>query len=163
MRFKAIISVALCATALLAQAQQVSVGRAAYTAGDNVTITYSDIPAGTMVSLYKGLSYQPMRYVLTTDQPSGEWIYPDALEPGDYEIRCKGGGELLASAYFRVNDKAVDLGGYRIVVLSDIHVMAPNLLINDGSAFESHVATDRKMLRQSAEFNSIFHHSLSRI
>ncbi len=151
MRFKAIISVALCATALLAQAQQVSVGRAAYTAGDNVTITYSDIPAGTMVSLYKGLSYQPMRYVLTTDQPSGEWIYPDALEPGDYEIRCKGGGELLASAYFRVNDKAVDLGGYRIVVLSDIHVMAPNLLINDGSAFESHVATDRKMLRQSAE------------
>lgn len=39
----------------------------------------------------------------------------------------------------------------KIAVVSDLHVMAPQLLVNDGSAFEEYMAQDRKMLRQSAE------------
>jgi len=34
-------------------------------------------------------------------------------------------------------------------VLSDVHVMAPNLLKNDGAAFEKYLSEDRKLLKES--------------
>jgi 3',5'-cyclic AMP phosphodiesterase CpdA len=42
----------------------------------------------------------------------------------------------------------------KIAVISDLHVMAPELLINDGEAFEQYLVRDRKMLRESAEILS---------
>ena len=42
----------------------------------------------------------------------------------------------------------------KIAVISDLHVMAPELLINDGDAFEQYLVRDRKMLRESAEIMS---------
>lgn len=42
----------------------------------------------------------------------------------------------------------------KIAVISDLHVMAPELLINDGDAFEQYLVRDRKMLRESAEILS---------
>ena len=39
----------------------------------------------------------------------------------------------------------------KIAVISDLHVMAPELLKKDGSAFEQYLNRDRKMLRESAE------------
>ena len=39
----------------------------------------------------------------------------------------------------------------RIAVISDLHVMAPELLVNEGPAIEEYLAQDRKMLRESAE------------
>lgn len=39
----------------------------------------------------------------------------------------------------------------KIAIISDLHVMAPELLINEGSAFEEYLAKDRKMLRESLE------------
>ena len=39
----------------------------------------------------------------------------------------------------------------KIVVISDLHVMAPELLLHDGNAFEEYLVRDRKMLRESAE------------
>ena len=39
----------------------------------------------------------------------------------------------------------------KIAIISDLHVMAPELLVNGGSAFEAYLAQDRKMLRESLE------------
>ena len=39
----------------------------------------------------------------------------------------------------------------KIAIISDLHVMAPELLVNEGSAFEEYLAKDRKMLRESLE------------
>ena len=39
----------------------------------------------------------------------------------------------------------------KIAIISDLHVMAPELLVNDGVAFEEYLIKDRKMLRESAE------------
>jgi len=39
----------------------------------------------------------------------------------------------------------------KMAVISDLHVMAPELLVGEGSAFENYLARDRKMLRESAE------------
>lgn len=38
---------------------------------------------------------------------------------------------------------------YHIAVISDVHVMAPSLLIEDGEAMNNYIAHDRKMLRES--------------
>ena len=45
-----------------------------------------------------------------------------------------------------MNDKTI-----KIAVISDLHVMHPDLLVNEGKAFEDYLAQDRKMLRESAE------------
>ena len=39
----------------------------------------------------------------------------------------------------------------KIAVISDLHVMAPELLKQDGNAFEQYLSRDRKMLRESVE------------
>ena len=39
----------------------------------------------------------------------------------------------------------------KIAVISDLHVMAPELLVGEGSAIEEYLARDRKMLRESSE------------
>ena len=39
----------------------------------------------------------------------------------------------------------------KIAIISDLHVMAPQLLVNDGSALEAYLERDRKMLRESVE------------
>ena len=33
----------------------------------------------------------------------------------------------------------------KIAIISDLHVMAPELLVNDGAAFEEYLIKDRKM------------------
>lgn len=38
---------------------------------------------------------------------------------------------------------------WKMAVLSDIHVMAPELLEEDGAAFQHYIAHDRKMLKES--------------
>ena len=43
------------------------------------------------------------------------------------------------------------LDSVKMVIISDLHVMAPQLLVNDGPAFEEYVSSDRKMLRESVE------------
>ena len=37
----------------------------------------------------------------------------------------------------------------KVVVLSDTHVMAPDLLVNDGTAWQNYLAADRKMVDNS--------------
>ena len=39
----------------------------------------------------------------------------------------------------------------KIAMISDLHVMAPELLVNEGNAFEQYLNRDRKMLRESLE------------
>ena len=39
----------------------------------------------------------------------------------------------------------------KMAIISDLHVMAPQLLVNEGTALEEYLARDRKMLRESAE------------
>jgi predicted phosphodiesterase len=45
---------------------------------------------------------------------------------------------------------ADSLANLRIAILSDIHIMATNLLISDGPAFQAYLAGDRKMLGPSS-------------
>ena len=40
---------------------------------------------------------------------------------------------------------------YNIFIMSDIHVMAPELLVEEGTAFENYIKTDPKLLKESGE------------
>lgn len=42
----------------------------------------------------------------------------------------------------------------KIAIISDLHVMAPSLLVHDGAALEEYLNRDRKMLRESPEILS---------
>ncbi len=45
----------------------------------------------------------------------------------------------------------MDTKTIKIAVISDLHVMAPQLLLSEGAPFEEYLTRDRKMLRESAE------------
>lgn len=49
----------------------------------------------------------------------------------------------------------------RITVVSDVHLMAPSLLRHKGTAFESYIANDRKMLVESTELLDSVSNSLA--
>ncbi|OYP43519.1 hypothetical protein [Prevotella sp. P4-119] len=49
----------------------------------------------------------------------------------------------------------------RITVVSDVHLMAPSLLRHKGSAFDSYIANDRKMLVESTELLDSVSNSLA--
>ena len=46
--------------------------------------------------------------------------------------------------------RRTNLSSLRIATLSDIHYFAPNLLVSNGSAFQTYLAGDRKLLAESA-------------
>lgn len=49
----------------------------------------------------------------------------------------------------------------RITVVSDVHLMAPSLLRHKGTAFDSYIANDRKMLVESTELLDCVSNSLA--
>ena len=52
------------------------------------------------------------------------------------------------------NDKTT-----KIAIISDLHVMAPKLLVNDGKAFLEYLNRDRKMLHSSKKSLNSGHNS----
>ena len=48
-----------------------------------------------------------------------------------------------------------------MTVVSDVHLMAPSLLRHKGSAFDSYIANDRKMLVESTELLDSVSNSLA--
>ena len=47
--------------------------------------------------------------------------------------------------------KTMNNNTVKMAIISDLHVMAPELLVNEGAAFERYLNQDRKMLRESLE------------
>ncbi len=61
---------------------------------------------------------------------------------------CQKNPETISSSPSELKAGA---GAIRIAVLSDIHYMAPELLISDGPAFQGYLAQDPKLLKESRE------------
>ena len=58
---------------------------------------------------------------------------------------------LAASLMFGVTAMAQNEALQRMAIMSDVHLMAPELLRQEGEAFDTYIANDRKMLVQSPE------------
>lgn len=58
---------------------------------------------------------------------------------------------LVASIFCSAAAFAQSQPLHRMAIMSDVHLMAPQLLIHEGKAFDDYIANDRKMLVQSSE------------
>lgn len=58
---------------------------------------------------------------------------------------------LVASIFYSAAAFAQSQPLHRMAIMSDVHLMAPQLLIHEGKAFDDYIANDRKMLVQSSE------------
>lgn len=58
---------------------------------------------------------------------------------------------LLAATLFASATFAQDEPLRRMAIMSDVHLMAPQLLQSEGTAFDNYIANDRKLLAQSPE------------
>ena len=54
---------------------------------------------------------------------------------------------LLTSAAAQAQDATLR----RMAILSDVHLMAPELIKHEGKAFDHYISEDRKLLQQSPE------------
>lgn len=123
--------------------------------GENVSLAYSDAPSNSTIYLYKDESLLPMNTFMEIKGDShineGNFDVGPALEPGRYTVRCikSDGVQSGTDASFYVSEVPLERGEMNIFVMSDIHVMHPNLLVGEGAAFEEYLESDRKLLQES--------------
>lgn len=124
--------------------------------GQAIDIQFKNLPEGASICLFKdkGLVALKTQYKQSADgEQNGTFNVGNDLDEGDYTVRCldaKGktlGNELL----FTVNAIPFADGPKDILVMSDIHVMNPELLVKEGSAFNQYLASDRKLLAESKD------------
>ena len=118
-------------------------------AGQPVTIKYKSAPAGAEIGVYTTTSRVPLkkRMVVQSGMPSAG--YKDTIPSGEYIIRCTTDSAVLDSVKLVVLPEPW-VGETRIGLLADIHVMAPELLIAEGSMYTKDVMQNRKMLHLSS-------------
>ncbi len=134
---------------------QISTSAGAVTCGEEWAINYANVPGGSSIRLYKDAAMLPMKLGWTvnggTGLNSGTFAVDGSLEPGIYTIKCTGSdGESLADEVkVTVAARPYERGDKDILVMSDIHVMSPELLVSEGAAFDDYLASDRKLLVES--------------
>ncbi|MBR1808870.1 MAG: metallophosphoesterase [Paludibacteraceae bacterium] len=149
-----IVCASLCADNI------VSVSKAICDKDENVDVTYTGMPASSYLYFYQDAALLPLSWYVnnSTEAPlTGNFPTYGLLEPYANKIRIEQEGAVLDSAMITVREVPFvrkgeeDKAGPVIWLMTDIHVMAPALIINDGKALQDVVESDRKMLRQSAE------------
>ena len=117
-------------------------------------------PAGSYIYVYLDAATLPLRcYGDLAGETEGQLVLPASLpmEPGIFKVQAENpAGVPLDSMKFGVREVALVKSGFKVALMTDIHVMAPELLKQKGKAFDDAMAGDRKMLDLSADiFSSI--------
>lgn len=120
--------------------------------GKTVSVTYTGLPQNALLCLYKDEALLPLRTIYNvTESGNGSFLTESTLEPGHYKIRCEQNNIALDSAFFTVTDHPLQRKTWNICLLTDIHVMHPDLVKNQGTAYTGLLNSDRKMLAHSAD------------
>ena len=120
----------------------------------NTTINYSQAPIGSRICLYQDVASLPLIvYVDITEESmqDGTLNTLSLLKPGKYKAVCEQNGTILSESDFSINELGLVEQAKRIALLTDIHVMAKQLIVSPGSAFYEAMDADRKMLDKSEE------------
>ena len=132
-------------------AQQLSTtdGRHTYEMGETVGIKYEGAQAGDRIILYQNLSILPLAEKLNVEQQEGIYNVPPILQPGNYWALLVRGNNSMAQLNFQIAELPID-GKYRVMLLSDIHVMSPELVTDPNNAsYQKMIGNDRKLLKYS--------------
>lgn len=124
--------------------------------GQQIEINFSQLPENASILIYKDKGLVPLKvqYRQTDkDALSGTFNVGNDLDEGDYTARCldADGNAFGTEILFTVSAKPFADGPKDILVMSDIHVMSPELLVKEGSAFEKYLNSDRKLLAESKD------------
>lgn len=141
----------MLSTGAMAQTLYTTDARDTYQVGETVSIKYEGAQAGDRIIIYHNLSILPLAEALDVEQAEGVYDVPPVLQPGNYTVLLARGASALARLDFRMADPSIE-APRRIMVLSDIHVMSPDLVIDpESEAFAKMTAGDRKLLKYSYE------------
>ena len=125
--------------------------KSVFAVGEDVQIQYSQVPAGAYIYLYHNAAVVPLATYLNAVEENGIMYIGDVLEQGKYTAIVTKDGQNYAQASFRVADLPLEKSDLHIFVMSDNHVMSPELVQSVGSAYDNMLASNRKMLDRSAE------------
>lgn len=134
-----------------------STAKQQYENGENISIAYKDMPRdnGDKIILYHNLSKAPLKKMKLITDEQGTFSLGTDLQAGKYRaIYEKSNGKRVGNTLqFSVSkpQNNTEYGSTKIAVISDVHIMAPELVIKDGSAFQNYLKEDRKLLEESAE------------
>ena len=151
------------AAAISASADKIlTVGKTLCDKEESVEVTYTNMPDSSYLYFYQDAARLPLIWYgyNNSGKPQTHTLTTRGLlEPAVNKLLVEQGANktILDSAAITVRELPfVQIGKeskavVKIWLMTDIHVMSPELIINDGKALQDVVEGDRKMLRQSAE------------
>lgn len=152
---KTVVVFLLAMVSSMAQAQQLTLngGKHSYAKGETVGILYEGAVKGDKILLYHNLAMLPLKEKGVAAGDNGMYEVPGILQPGDYRavLVGKDGGQKTQVA-FVVQEEPLPDNGHRIFLVSDIHVMSPDLVLDPtNSAFLKDMGDSRKLQKESYE------------
>ncbi len=136
-------------------AQQITLrgGDLSLEAGTSVCIDYEGAAKGDQILIYHNLSIMPQKLKCSIKSGEGSFDVGTSLQPGSYKAVLVGNDMAeKASLDFSIRNYPLLDTGKRIVVISDIHVMSPDLVKDPTtSAYINRMSIDRKLIPESYE------------
>ena len=140
----------LCFLSLTAFSQTLSTDKSSYQSGEDITVSYSDFSSDTVAYIYQDEAALPLAEHVRV---SGSGSYKPEVdwEAGNYRVVAEDAESVFTIAEEELNNSEIN-----IFVVSDLHLMSRNLIIEEGQAFEDAMSSSRKMHEQSEEiFDSL--------
>ena len=140
---------------LTVSAQQLSLSgdKVSFAPGETVGIRYEGAASGDKILLYHNLAMLPLKEKGVVNGDAGLYEVAKPLQAGDYNAILVGKeGEEKARVAFAVEEEPLPKEGHRIFVMSDIHVMSPDLVLDpSNSLYVTDMAQSRKLQAESYE------------
>lgn len=135
----------------------VSVSKTSIEAGESIDIAYENLGKNSCVQIFKNYSLVPMACSVTVTSDTDERFYSntttiEGLEPGIYHVRtvAADGTPILKETTFTVGDyAAVEASLGKVMVMGAPGLMAPEILVNDGTAFQMSAALNANLYSDS--------------
>ena len=125
---------------------------------DAITIEYSNIAPDTRLAVFKYADRLPLNkdYIVEGLERFNNGSYElSGFEPGEYHVRgIDPNGNIIANmqeATFSVSYPEFEAGDASLMIVSDVHLMAPELLVNEGEAMDKYRNGDSKLYKESPE------------
>lgn len=150
---KKIISLLMIFSTIALYGAGISVNKQQLNAGESLTINYSQAPANAYIYVYKDAALLPLAQTLQIETEGNGQHTIDQLTPGRYCVKLLTANQTIDSVFVNVAEYEAPTEPM-FMLMTDIHIMHPDLLINDGTAFQKTLDGDRKMLNKSVEIFS---------
>ena len=121
--------------------------------GETVTVNYEEMKPETRLEVFKYADLMPVlagSMIVEGEQVFNKGNYEVSnLEPGVYHVRAFESTKVVAETTFSVAYPEFMGGDASLFVINDLHLMAPELLVEEGDAFDAYRMGDAKLYKES--------------